>query len=89
MKSSETATVWFGTVKRTIGKSDSSILKQLPKSMFPNPEPACATCPAKDWYLTLKQLRCYCTHHRFVSWVSNTDPVMVCDAREQMINEGE
>lgn len=87
MSSTEEAPVWFGKVERLMGEDDSAVLAQLPVGVYPDPEPACATCPAKDWYLTRKALRCFCTEHRFVSWVSNEDPVMACDARDRLIAE--
>jgi hypothetical protein len=87
MASIEQAPVWFGSVKRLMGDDDSSVLAQLPESIYPNPEPACATCPAKDWYLTARELRCYCKEHGVISWVSNDAPIMACDARERLIGE--
>lgn len=89
MAPTEQAPVWFGAVARQMGDDDSAVLKQLPDGIYPDPEPACATCPAKDWYLTAKALRCYCTVHGIISWVSNDDPVMACDARERLIEEAE
>lgn len=85
--SSKTAPVWFGSVTQLIGAGDSAVLAQLPVGVYPDPEPACATCPAKDWYLTFKELRCYCTARGFISWVSNEAPVMACDTRERMIED--
>lgn len=87
MNDKESIKLWFGPIERSMGENDSVILAGLPQSEYPNPEPACATCPAKDWYLTAKSLRCFCNQHRFVCWVSNVDPVMVCDARERLIEE--
>ena len=89
MKDNESVTAWFGSIERRIGEADSIILARLPRSEYPDPKPACATCPAKDWYLTKKALRCFCREHRFVSWVSNEDPVLVCDARERLIEESD
>lgn len=85
MLPSEEAAVWFGSVNRLMGEDDSGVLAQLSKKEYPDPEPACATCPAKEWYLTRKELRCYCTEHRVISWVSNENSVMACDARERLI----
>ncbi|KQN01204.1 hypothetical protein [Sphingomonas sp. Leaf25] len=87
MSSTEQVKTWFGSVERCMGKDDSSVLAQLPVGIYPNPEPACATCPAKDWYLTRKGLRCYCSEKNVVAWVSNDDPVIACDARERLIKE--
>lgn len=89
MKLTEQVTVSFGTVSRLTGEDDSPVLSQLPNDIYPNPEPGCATCPGADWYLTAKHLRCFCKEHRVISWVSNDDPVMVCDARERLIEEAE
>ena len=87
MDTKETVEAWFGPIDRRMGKDDSVVLAGLPKDQYPNPEPACATCPAKDWYVTRKALRCFCKEHQYTSWVSNEDPVLVCDARERMIEE--
>jgi hypothetical protein len=83
----EEVETWFGKVRRLIGKGDSSVLARLPAGIYPDPEPGCATCPAKDWYLTRNGLRCYCSEKNVVAWVSNDDPVMACDARERLIEE--
>lgn len=83
----ETVDTRFGAVTRRMGKDDSAVLASLPPSEYPNPEPACATCPAKDWYVTMKTLRCYCKEYRFISWLSNDDPIMMCDPRERLIEE--
>jgi len=85
----EQAPVWFGSVKRLMGEDDSNVLAQLPKDIYPDAEPACATCPAKDWYLTAKELRCYCKERGVISWVSNDAPVMACDARERLIADAQ
>ena len=85
----EKTTVWFGEVARTMGEDASAVLAQLPDGIYPEPEPACATCPVADWYLTKKALRCFCAEHRFIAWVSNEDPVIVCDARERRLRDGE
>lgn len=76
---------WFGSVKRRTGDNDSHVLTQLPVGVYPDPKPACASCPGKDWYLTAKELRCYCTPRGIISWVSNDAPVMACDTRERLI----
>lgn len=89
MNFKESVEAWFGPIERRMGEDDSAVLARLPKSEYPDPEPACATCPAKDWYLTKKALRCYCNEHRYISWVSNDDPVLVCDARERLIEEAD
>lgn len=89
MASTEQAPVWFGSIARLMGEDDSSVLAQLPESVYPNPEPACATCPAKDWYLTARELRCYCKEHGVICWVSNDAPIMACDARERLIREAD
>ncbi len=81
----EEVQLWFGTVTRLVGRRDSPVLAQLPVNVYPDPEPACASCPAKDWYLTRKGLRCFCGEKNVVAWVSNGDPVLVCDARERLI----
>lgn len=83
----ETLIGWFGEIRQLIGKDDSVVLAQLPLEHRPDPRPACATCPARDWYLTAKGVRCYCKEHRFVSWVSNENPVLICEARERLIEE--
>lgn len=85
----ENAAVWFGSVTRLMGEDNSKVLAQLPIGVYPNPEPACATCPAKDWYLTLKDLRCYCMARGVISWVSNEAPIMACDARERLIEDAD
>jgi hypothetical protein len=77
----------FGEIQQLIGKDDSVVLAQLSDEHRPDPWPACATCPARDWYLTVKGLRCYCNEHRYVSWVSNDNPVLMCEARERLIEE--
>jgi hypothetical protein len=87
MESKEKVELWFGEVEVSVGAEDSAILAQLPAGAYPNPKPSCATCPAKDWYLTRKGLRCYCHERHYVSWVSNEDPVLGCDARERLIQE--
>lgn len=87
MASTEQVPVWFGSVTRLIGADDSAVLAQLPTGVYPNPEPACATCPAKDSYLTSKELRCYCSARSVISWVSNEAPVMACDVRERLIKD--
>lgn len=84
----EEVQLWFGTVTRLVGRRDSRVLAQLPVNVYPVPEPGCASCPAKDWYLTRKGLRCFCGEKNVVAWVSNEDPVLVCDARERLIKEG-
>ncbi|BCA59479.1 hypothetical protein [Sphingomonas sp. HMP6] len=89
MASTEQVPMWFGSISRIMGADDSTLLAQLPMGIYPDPEPACATCPAKDWYLTAKELRCYCTARGVISWVSNDAPVMACDAREQLIEDAE
>ncbi|MDH7972991.1 hypothetical protein QH494_12460 [Sphingomonas sp. AR_OL41] len=89
MESKEMVEGWFGAVEQLAGADDSVVLAQLPKGAYPDPKPSCATCPAKDWYLTKKGLRCYCQEHRYVSWVSNDDPVLVCDARERLIRDAQ
>ncbi|WP_174291071.1 hypothetical protein [Sphingomonas bacterium] len=89
MASTEQAPVWFGPVSRLMGEDDSRVLAQLPKGIYPDPEPACATCPGKDWYVTAKEVRCYCTPRGVVSWVSNEAPVMACDTRERLIDDAE
>ncbi len=89
----ETVDMWFGSVTRLAGEYDSEVLTQLPYGVYPDPPPACASCPGKDWYLTAKELRCYCSARGIISWVSNDAPVMICDARERLIadleNRGE
>lgn len=77
----------FGIVHRLVGRHDSPVLAQLSLTVYPDPVPACASCPAKDWYLTAKGLRCFCTEKNVVAWVSNADPVLACDARERLIAE--
>jgi hypothetical protein len=89
MKLTEKVTVPFGIVERLAGDDHSAVLAQLPTSVYPDPEPACATCPAADWYLTAKHLRCFCKEHRVIAWVSDDDPVLACDARERLIEEAE
>lgn len=89
MNSNEFVEVWFGAIERRMGEDDSVVLARLPKTVYPDPEPACASCSAKDWYLTKKGLRCFCNEHRFISWVSNDDPVLICDARERLIEEAD
>jgi len=83
----EQVPVPFGTLTRLVGRHDSAVLGQLPATVYPDPVPACASCPAKDWYLTTKGLRCFCGEKNVVAWVSNADPVLVCDARERLIVE--
>jgi hypothetical protein len=83
----EEVQLWFGPVTRLVGRGDSAVLAQLPVGVYPDPEPGCASCPAKDWYLTRKGLRCFCTSKNVIAWVSNDDPVLVCDARERLIVE--
>lgn len=85
MEVTEQIPVWFGAVERLMGDNDSVVLAQLPNGVYPDPEPACATCPGKDWYVTAKELRCYCNPRGVVSWVSNEGPVMACDTRERLI----
>lgn len=85
----EKVTTALGEVERFKGKHTSPVLAQLPGYAYPNPRPGCATCPAADWWITVKHLRCWCTERGFVSWVSNEDPVMVCDPREELILEEE
>ena len=85
--STEEVQLWFGAASRLVGRHDSPVLAQLPLSVYPDPVPACASCPAKDWYLTAKGLRCFCTEKNVVAWVSNADPVLACDARERLIAE--
>lgn len=85
MASTEQVSVWFGSVNRLMGEDDSKLLAQLPVGVYPDPESACATCPGKDWYLTTKELRCYCTARGVISWVSNDAPVMACETRERLI----
>ncbi|MGY2735040.1 hypothetical protein [Sphingomonas sp. UYP23] len=87
MTPSEQVPMWFGPVTRLVGEDESKVLAQLPVGIYPDPEPACATCPASDWYLTMKELRCYCTARGNISWVSNDAPVMACDTREQLIQD--
>lgn len=89
MASTENISVWFGAVDRLMGEDDSRVLAQLPVDVYPNPEPACATCPAKDWYLTAKELRCYCKERGVISWVSNDAPVMACDTRERLVEDAQ
>jgi len=89
MESMEKVGVWFGEVEVSAGADDSAILAQLPEGAYPDPKPACATCPAKDWYVTKKGLRCYCHELHYVSWVSNDDPVLACEARERLIHEAQ
>ena len=89
MKLTEKVAAPFGTASRLAGRDDSPVLAQLSSPHYPDPEPACATCPGADWFLTAKHLRCFCKEHRVISWVSNDDPVLVCDARERLIEEAD
>jgi hypothetical protein len=89
MTSSEQVPMWFGSVTRLVGDDDSRVLGEMPTGIYPDPEPACATCPAKDWYVTAKELRCYCSARGVISWVSNDAPVMLCDTRDKLIEDAE
>ncbi|PCG13081.1 hypothetical protein [Sphingomonas adhaesiva] len=83
----EDVELWFGPANRLVGRKDSAALAQVPHDVYPNPVPACAACPAMDWYLTRKSLRCFCTAKNVIAWVSDEDPVLVCDTRERLIEE--
>lgn len=63
----------------------SPTLSRLAPSLRPDPYPACADCPASDWYATLSALRCFCSAYRKISWQKDDAPVMACDARETAI----
>ena len=63
------------------------VLGLLSQEDYPDPRPACASCPAAVWYLTVKGLRCLCDQHHFISWVSNREPVLACDTRERLSYE--
>lgn len=79
----------FGAMTRFVGKGESRLLMQLPGGHYPDPEPACALCPAASWYVTRKRLHCWCAERSYVSWVSNDDPVLVCDDCERLIMDEE
>ncbi len=79
----------FGVMARSVGKSESKVLQQVPGEHYPNPEPACALCPAASWYLTRRSLRCWCAERSYVSWLSDDDPVLVCDDCERLVMEEE
>lgn len=89
MKHIDKVDSWCGEIQHLPGRRDSPILTQIPPAYYPSPEPACATCPAKDWYLTRNGLRCRCAEKRVISWVSNEDPVLACDTRERLLEEEE
>jgi hypothetical protein len=77
----------FGAMSRSVGTGGSGTLMQLPGEHYPNPEPACALCPAASWYVTRKSLRCWCAERSYVSWLSDDDPVLVCDDCERLVME--
>ena len=87
MSSKETINTPFGPMSRSIDEGGNSVLLQLPGASYPNPEPCCAVCPAASWYVTLRDLRCWCAERSYVSWVSDHDPVLVCDDCERLLME--
>lgn len=89
MSSKEKINTPFGSMNRSIGKSRNSVLLQLPAESYPNPEPCCALCPAASWYVTRRDLRCWCAERSYVSWVSDHDPVLACDDCERLLKEEE
>jgi len=89
MSSKETIDTPFGPMTRSVGRSVHTVLVQLPAERYPYPEPSCAICPAASWYVTLRDLRCWCAERSYVSWVSDHDPVLVCSDCERLVMEEE
>jgi len=62
----------------------SPILQQLAPGSWPQPSPACETCPASVWFASKQVLKCFCTRMHVIVW-DNTNkepPIMMCDGRE-------
>jgi hypothetical protein len=63
----------------------SPTLARLPAESWPNPLPACASCPASGWYVTTSGLACYCTSYGRTVWSKVSPTVTACDGREKAL----
>ena len=63
----------------------SPTLARLPETSRPLPLPACASCPASDWYTTTKGLACFCMRFGRTVWSKTTPPLTACDGREKAL----
>lgn len=63
----------------------SSLVAQLPKGFIPDPQPACASCPASMWRATTKRIDCLCRTAGKISWDGKQEPTLFCDGREAAI----
>ena len=60
----------------------SPTLAALDAKHWPDPSPACETCPASLWWATAEQLKCFCTRMHVIVWDQVEAPVLRCDGRE-------
>ncbi|WP_374943152.1 hypothetical protein [Sphingomonas sp.] len=85
----ETITLPFGKVKRRHAPIKSPTLLALPESERPKPVLGCMTCPAGGWYLDEDALACHCAIRRYVSWLPGQKAIILCDDREQALDDEE
>lgn len=48
----------------------------------PNPWPACGSCPASIWSISVNGLQCFCALKKEQCWGGEIPPILVCDGRE-------
>lgn len=65
----------------------SPLFKQWPKEHWPQPIPACATCPASMWRVTNSRIDCLCRSAHKISWDGRQEPTLFCDGRESAIEK--
>lgn len=63
----------------------SPLIEQLPEDDRPDPQPACATCPASMWRVTPSKIECLCRTAGKISWDGRQEPTLFCDGREAAI----
>lgn len=85
----ETITLTFGKVKRRYAPIKSPTLLALPEDERPTPLLGCTTCPAGSWYLDEAGLACHCEIRRYVSWRPKQKAIILCDDREQALEDEE
>ncbi|MES2095300.1 MAG: hypothetical protein V4459_00930 [Pseudomonadota bacterium] len=88
MPLSETMTFAFGDVKRHHAPIKSPTLLTLPETERPDTILACTTCPAGRWYFDEDHhLACHCRERRYVSWRAKQKAIVLCDDREELLEE--
>ena len=68
----------------------SPTMQRLPKSRRPSPSTLCEACPASVWYVTPKQMRCFCRVMHLMSW-RDDEPheIQECDGYEMAMADRE